>query len=96
VPEGWQALANRWQMSGNIYPVRAPAHASRWLRHDLPHRAEQFGLPLTVVTAQQSERPLPAAASAEFDLHATAARLLRPKSRTLAFTNGASDKPAPA
>lgn len=33
-----------------------PARVSRWLRRDLPHRAEEFGLPVTVVTAQQSER----------------------------------------
>jgi hypothetical protein len=35
-----------------------PARASRWLRRDLPHRVEQFGLPVTVVTAPQSERTL--------------------------------------
>ena len=35
-----------------------PARVSRWLRRDLPRRAEQFGLPVTVVTAQQSERPV--------------------------------------
>lgn len=33
-----------------------PARVSRWLRRDLPHRVEEFGLPMTVVTAQQSER----------------------------------------
>lgn len=33
-----------------------PARVSHWLRRDLPHRVEQFGLPVTVVTAQQSER----------------------------------------
>jgi hypothetical protein len=33
-----------------------PARVSRWLRLDLPHRVEQFGLPITVVTARQSER----------------------------------------
>jgi hypothetical protein len=35
-----------------------PARVSRWLRRDLPHRVEEFGLPVTVVTAQQSERAL--------------------------------------
>jgi hypothetical protein len=33
-----------------------PARVSHWLRRDLPHRVEQFGLPVTIVTAQQSER----------------------------------------
>jgi hypothetical protein len=35
-----------------------PARVSHWLRRDLPRRVEQFGLPVTVVTAQQSERPI--------------------------------------
>jgi hypothetical protein len=34
-----------------------PARVSRWLRRDLPHRVKEFGLPVTIVTAQQSERP---------------------------------------
>ena len=35
-----------------------PARVSQWLRRDLPSRVERFGLPVTVVTAQQSERVL--------------------------------------
>jgi hypothetical protein len=35
-----------------------PARVSRWLRRDLPRRVEQFGLPIAVVTAVQSERSL--------------------------------------
>jgi hypothetical protein len=35
-----------------------PERVSHWLRRDLPHRVEQFGLPVTVVTAQQSGRVL--------------------------------------
>jgi hypothetical protein len=33
-----------------------PARVSQWLRRDLPRRVMQFGLPVTVVTATQSER----------------------------------------
>ncbi len=38
-----------------------PARVSRWLRRDLPRRVPEFGLPVTVVTAQQSERAVSSA-----------------------------------
>jgi hypothetical protein len=35
-----------------------PARVSQWLRRDLPRGVVRFGLPVTVVTAQQSERAI--------------------------------------
>jgi hypothetical protein len=35
-----------------------PEHVSHWLRRDLPHRIKQLGVPVTVVTAKRSERPI--------------------------------------
>jgi len=35
-----------------------PARVSHWLRRDLPHRVQALGLPVTVITAKQSERTL--------------------------------------
>jgi hypothetical protein len=35
-----------------------PEHVSHWLRRDLPHRIKQLGIPVSVVTAKRSERPL--------------------------------------
>jgi hypothetical protein len=41
-----------------------PARVSQWLHRDLPHRVTQFGLPVTVVTATQSERNVSGTSSA--------------------------------
>jgi len=35
-----------------------PARVSRWLHLDLAHRFERFGVPVSVVTAEQAERNL--------------------------------------
>ena len=39
-----------------------PQRVSRWLHRDVPSRLETFGLPVTVVTAEQSARSLPSEA----------------------------------
>jgi K+-sensing histidine kinase KdpD len=31
-----------------------PERVSRWLRRDIPHKLERFGLPITVITAPQA------------------------------------------
>jgi hypothetical protein len=46
-----------------------PARVSRWLRRDLTRRVEQFGLPITVVTPHQSDRPRPAGAASANRAH---------------------------
>jgi hypothetical protein len=35
-----------------------PEHVSHWLRRDLPRRIKQLGVPVTVVTAKRSDRPI--------------------------------------
>jgi hypothetical protein len=35
-----------------------PERVSRWLHLDLAHRIERFGVPVSVVTAEQAERTL--------------------------------------
>lgn len=35
-----------------------PQHVSRWLHRDVPSRLQALGLPVTVVTAEQSSRSL--------------------------------------
>src|SRR5215471_7117503 len=35
-----------------------PQRVSRWLHLDLPHRVERFGVPVSVVTADQAKRTL--------------------------------------
>ena len=42
-----------------------PERVSRWLRRDVPSRLQALGLPVTVVTAEQSSRSLLASVNAE-------------------------------
>ena len=59
VPEPLAAIQDAVNLHGfdEIIISTLPARVSHWLRRDLPHRVEALGLPVTVVTAEQSERP---------------------------------------
>ncbi len=54
----FEAIRESVEKSGvdEILISTLPARVSRWLRRDLPRRVKEFGLPVTVVTAQQSAR----------------------------------------
>jgi hypothetical protein len=45
---------------GEVIVSTLPQRVSHWLRRDLPARIEGMGLPVTVVTAEQSSRSLTA------------------------------------
>ena len=36
-----------------------PARVSEWLRHDLPHRVQRLGVPVTTITQAETHEPAP-------------------------------------